>query len=169
MRELEESLNAPATVTAHVVSPTPLRPPVIPKVPVVKIVQLDKLVIPSTSSGILPAKIEKLDELTIPVPKKQKEKRNCAYCKKPKSKMESLHFTLIRTGQPCFFYCPEMMADRYGTPRDMCVDDFVKTEFFGLAMEAVVAKKEADARAKAAAEARRREHGWKLPGGKRKG
>ena len=61
------------------------------------------------------------------------------------------------------------MADRYGTPRDMYVNDFVKREFFAPAMEAVVAKKEADARAKAAAEARRREHRWKLPGGKRKG
>eukprot|EP00112_Aurelia_sp_Birch-Aquarium-sp1_P026285 Seg924.4 transcript_id=Seg924.4/GoldUCD/mRNA.D3Y31 product="hypothetical protein" protein_id=Seg924.4/GoldUCD/D3Y31 len=168
MGELEENLNVPATVTALVVSPTPLRPPLIPKMPIVKAFQLDKLAIPSTSSAIPPISTKELDEPTALAQKKTKGKYNCVYCKKPKSKMESLHFMLIRTGQPCFFYCPEMMTDHYGTPQDMCLDNFVKTEFFGPAVEAVFAKREANARVKATAEDRCGEHGWKTPGGSRK-
>eukprot|EP00112_Aurelia_sp_Birch-Aquarium-sp1_P016295 Seg3683.2 transcript_id=Seg3683.2/GoldUCD/mRNA.D3Y31 product="hypothetical protein" protein_id=Seg3683.2/GoldUCD/D3Y31 len=107
MGELEENLNVPATITALVVSQTPLHPPVIPKMPIVRAFQLDKLAIPSTSSAIPPISIKELDEPTVLAQKKAKGKCNYVYCKKPKSKMQSLHFMLIRTGQPCFFYCPD--------------------------------------------------------------
>ncbi len=56
----------------------------------------------------------------------------------------------------------------YGTPQDMCLDNLVKTEFFGPAVEAVVAKRKANARVKATSEDRCGEHGWKTSGGSRK-
>ena len=183
MKDLMDTLQEPATVRAHVVSPTPVRPPAI-AAPVYQFVQLGHLAAPRQPPPVVlpaaspksrnrkrkgPAEAESRTE-TEAMPS-QSQGRLCSYCRQPKSKRSgvgNLHDTFVRKGQACFFYCPAMMSDTYGTPRTMSFEEFRRTEHFEPAWEAAVQRRIDKDRKKAEAAAIRLEKGWKKPGGSRK-
>eukprot|EP00112_Aurelia_sp_Birch-Aquarium-sp1_P024286 Seg7615.2 transcript_id=Seg7615.2/GoldUCD/mRNA.D3Y31 product="hypothetical protein" protein_id=Seg7615.2/GoldUCD/D3Y31 len=185
MKDLMDTLQEPATVRAHIVSPTPERPPVIAPAPAYQFIQLGHLAAPRQPPTVAypvaspPTRKRKRKgpaEADVPTETgpSQLQCRLCSYCRQPKSKrigVGNLHDTFVRKaqkGQACFFYCPAMMSDIYGTPKTMSFPEFKQTEHFAVAWEAAVQRRIEKDRKKAEAAATRLAKGWKKPGGSKK-
>ena len=93
--------------------------------------------------------------------------RNCLTCGKPKAKGSgdnNLHQTYVKKGEPCIFYCPQLMHDLYGSPVDMTFPDFKASQYWALAVEDAIKKKMVADEKKKKAAALREEKGWKKSG-----